>query len=79
MTRPARQWPRWGVGAGVVACAVCCAGLPTLLGSIGVASVVVAIWIPALLVPAAAAAVAIVVTRHRRRTLARRVESHHEP
>ncbi len=69
--RRTRPWARWGAGAAAVvaACAVCCAGpLLALLGGIGLASVVGAIWISALLV--LAVAVVIVVIRRRRRDAA---------
>ncbi|WP_327370703.1 hypothetical protein [Streptomyces sp. NBC_01217] len=51
----------------VAACAVCCAGpLLAVLGGIGAASVIGAIWIPALAVVAVAAVVA-ALWLHRRR------------
>ncbi|ADJ45396.1 hypothetical protein AMES_3571 [Amycolatopsis mediterranei S699] len=47
---------------------MCCAGpLLALLGGVGLASVVGAIWIPALLVPAIAVALAVVIVVLRRR------------
>lgn len=65
------------LGAGllaVAACAVCCAGpLLAVLGGIGAASVIGAIWIPALAVVAVAVAVAsaaVWVHRRRKRTSA---------
>lgn len=68
--RRIRPWARWGAGATAVlaACAVCCAGpLLAVLGSIGLASVVGAIWVPALLMLATAAALALVIVVIRRR------------
>ncbi|WP_326793831.1 hypothetical protein OHA79_51305 (plasmid) [Streptomyces sp. NBC_00841] len=59
------------LGAGllvVAACAVCCAGpLLAVLGGIGAASVIGAIWIPALAVVAVAAVVAALWVHRRRR------------
>ncbi|WP_266395272.1 hypothetical protein OIE50_03485 [Streptomyces canus] len=59
------------LGAGllaVAACAVCCAGpLLAVLGGIGAASVIGAIWIPALAVVAVAVASAAVWVHRRRK------------
>ncbi|MFE7358053.1 hypothetical protein ACFU8Q_34230 [Streptomyces sp. NPDC057543] len=76
MSHPAPSSSRrprpWGtVGAGMAACAVCCAGpLLALLGGIGAASALASLWIPALAVVAVAAAVGAYVLRRRRRAAA---------
>lgn len=66
-----RSSDRSVLGAGllaVAACAVCCAGpLLAVLGGIGAASVMGAIWIPALAVVAVAVAPAAVWVHRRRR------------
>lgn len=73
-TKPSSGRPssdRSVLGAGllaVVACAVCCAGpLLAVLGGIGAASVIGAIWIPALAVVAVAVASAAVWVHRRRK------------
>lgn len=66
--RPSRSRTLWGAGVAVAACAVCCAGpLLAVLGGIGAASALAAIWVPALGVLALLAVVAVVVGRRRRR------------
>ncbi|MFE4959189.1 hypothetical protein ACFRCW_35575 [Streptomyces sp. NPDC056653] len=67
--RPSRPWGTLGVGAAVLAaCAVCCAGpLLAVLGGIGFASAVGAVWMPVLAVLAVATTVAFLVVRRRRR------------
>ncbi|UUV28678.1 hypothetical protein NQK81_28330 [Amycolatopsis roodepoortensis] len=71
-SRPSRSWTRWGAGAtGVAACAVCCAGpLLAVLGGIGAASALTAIWLPAFAVLALLSVPAIIVVRRRRRASA---------
>ncbi|WP_264927278.1 hypothetical protein [Streptomyces sp. A012304] len=57
-----------GLGA-LAACAVCCAGpLLALLGGVGLASAVAAVWVPALAAVAVAAVLALVLLRRRRRS-----------
>lgn len=57
------------VGAGVLACAACCAGpLLAIAGSVGAASLLGAYWIPGLLVVAVLAGIVVtilLVRRHR--------------
>jgi len=67
--RRARRWSVTGAGAAVVAaCALCCAGpLLTILGSIGIASAVGAIWLPALAVLTVVAAIGAAWLRRRPR------------
>ncbi|WP_330324555.1 hypothetical protein [Streptomyces pseudovenezuelae] len=81
-TKPSSGQPSSGksvLGAGLlaaVACAVCCAGpLLAVLGGIGAASVIGAIWIPALaLGGVAAASAAVWVHRRRKRASACQVQ-----
>jgi hypothetical protein len=55
------------IGGGVLACAACCAGpLLAIAGSVGVASLLGAYWIPALLVIAVLAGIVVTVLLHRR-------------
>ncbi|WP_267241615.1 hypothetical protein [Streptomyces sp. PR69] len=70
--RRSRPWTTIGVGAAAVAvCAVCCAGpLLALLGGIGVAAALAAVWIPALAVLAVAALAGVVWVLRRRRAAA---------
>jgi hypothetical protein len=60
------------VGAGLLACAACCAGpLLAIAGGVGIASAVGAVWVPILSVAAALAAIALtvlLVRRHRATT-----------
>lgn len=65
--RRARGWS--GAGAAVVAaCALCCVGpLLAILGSIGIASAVGAIWLPGLAALTVIAAIGAVWLRRRRR------------
>ncbi|MET7279504.1 hypothetical protein ABZS29_14810 [Kribbella sp. NPDC005582] len=66
-----RPWQLAGAGAlAVGACAMCCAGpILAVLGGLSIASVVAALWIPALAVVAVMALLAVVwVHRKRRRT-----------
>lgn len=67
--RRTRRWSVAGTGAAVVAaCALCCAGpLLAILGSIGIASLVGAIWLPGLGALAVVAAIVAVRLRQRRR------------
>lgn len=66
--RRARRWSVTGGAAVVAACALCCAGpLFAILGSIGIASAVGAIWLPGLAVLTVVAAIGVVWLRRRRR------------
>jgi hypothetical protein len=60
------------VGAGILACAACCAGpLLAIVGGVGIASAVGAVWVPVLAGVAAVAAIAVtvlLVRRHRATT-----------
>lgn len=71
-SRPSRPWGTLGAGvAALAACAVCCAGpLLAVLGGVGVASAVGALWMPVLAVLTVAATVAFLVVRRRRRAAA---------
>ncbi|MEU8592046.1 hypothetical protein AB0C59_34520 [Streptomyces sp. NPDC048664] len=68
--RRSRPWGTLGAGAAAVAaCAVCCAGpVLAVFGSVGVASAIGALWMPALAVLAVAAGLGFLLVRHRRRT-----------
>jgi type VI protein secretion system component VasK len=55
------------IGAGVLACAACCAGpLLAIVGSLGAASLLGAYWLPALLVVAVLAGIVVTVLLYRR-------------
>lgn len=71
-SRPSRLWGMLGAGAAAfAACVVCCAGpLLAVLGGVGVASAVGALWMPVLAVLTAATTVAFLVVRRRRRAAA---------
>lgn len=75
--RPSRSWTTWGIGAaGVMACAVCCAGpLLALLGGTVAVSAFAAIWVPALALLALLAIVAILVVRRKRHVSACRSDT----
>lgn len=69
---PSRPWGALGAGAAAVAaCAVCCAGpLLAVLGGVGFASAVGALWMPVLAVLAVAAGLGVFLVRRRRRNAA---------
>lgn len=66
--RPSWRAPAVALAGLVGACAICCAGpLLAVLGGIGIASMVGAFWLPALLVVAALATLGILIEVRRRR------------
>ncbi|MFE1441807.1 hypothetical protein [Streptomyces sp. NPDC058739] len=69
---PSRPWRALAGGeAALAACAVCWAGpLLAVLGGVGAASAIGALWMPALAVPTLVLAVAFLVVRRRRRAAA---------
>jgi hypothetical protein len=74
--RSSRKWSFIGTGAvAVAACAVCCIGpVLAVLGGVGAAAAIGAVWIPSLAVVAAAAVVGLVWLLRRRRAAACRTE-----
>ncbi|SCF84216.1 hypothetical protein GA0115260_103106 [Streptomyces sp. MnatMP-M27] len=69
---PSRDWGLLGIGAAAVAaCAVCCAGpLLAVLGGVGLASAVGALWIPGLAASAVVSGLGVLMVRRRRRRAA---------
>ncbi|MFD4973208.1 hypothetical protein [Streptomyces sp. NPDC058424] len=70
--RPSRGWGVLGAGtAAVAACAVCCAGpLLAVLGGVGFASAVGALWMPVLAVLALVSGLGVLMVRQQRRRAA---------
>lgn len=69
---PSCDWGLLGIGAAAVAaCAVCCAGpLLAVLGGVGLASAVGALWIPGLAASAMVSGLGVLMVRRRRRRVA---------
>ncbi|WP_458083699.1 hypothetical protein [Streptomyces malaysiensis] len=72
---PSRDWGLLGIGAAAVAaCAVCCAGLLlavlAVLGGVGLASAVGALWMPGLAASAVVSGLGVLMVRRRRRRAA---------